>query len=92
MALSRATRNLMRGEDVQIVKRKQAPVRYAEGGSVGDKWMQEAFDKHPKGSLHRQMGVPQDKKIPTPALQKATRSDSTLERKRANLALRGRGL
>jgi len=63
--------------------------RHAGGGSV-DHWMQ---DVHPKkGALHKEMGIPEGKKIPTAALEKATHSGSGLESKRANLALRYRGL
>lgn len=62
---------------------------HAEGDSVGDHWMQ---DVHPKkGALHKQMGIPQGRKISTGSLEKATHAKSPLERKRANLALRYRG-
>jgi len=33
------------------------------------KWMQKAFKKHKKGSLHRQLGIPQDKTIPVKTLR-----------------------
>ena len=41
--------------------------------------------KHP-GALHRELGVPQGKKIPESALQKAMHSANPTERKRASLA------
>jgi len=34
------------------------------------KWIQKALKKHRKGSLHRQLKVPQDKKIPKALLTK----------------------
>lgn len=34
------------------------------------KWMAKAFEKHKEGSLHTQLGVPQDKKIPKSLLQR----------------------
>jgi len=33
-------------------------------------WMQKAFKGHKKGSLHRQLDIPQDKRIPTKKLVK----------------------
>lgn len=39
-----------------------------------------------KGALHKQLHVPEDKKIPEKKLEKATHSDNKLLRKRANLA------
>jgi len=62
---------------------------HAEGDSVGNHWMQNVHPK--KGALHKMMHIPQGKKIPTRALEKATHAKSPLERKRANLALRYRG-
>lgn len=62
--------------------------KFSEGGSV-DKWMQ---DVHPKkGALHKQLNIPEDKKIPTKTLEKAAHSSKPLLEKRANLALRYRG-
>lgn len=59
-----------------------------DGGSV-NMWMQ---DVHPKkGALHKALGIPSDKKIPTGLLEEETHSKSPLMRKRANLALRYRG-
>lgn len=34
------------------------------------KWMGKAFGKHKEGSLHQQLGVPQNKKIPKSLLQR----------------------
>ena len=39
-----------------------------------------------KGALHKQLGVPEGKKIPAKKLKKAEHSKSPLMRKRANLA------
>jgi hypothetical protein len=39
-----------------------------------------------KGALHRELGVPQGKKIPAKKLAAAARSKNPVERKRANLA------
>lgn len=39
-----------------------------------------------KGSLHRQLGVPEGEKIPAKKMNEALHSDNPLERKRANLA------
>ena len=39
-----------------------------------------------KGALHRELGVPEGKKIPERKLEKAAHSDDALLRKRANLA------
>lgn len=53
-----------------------------------DKWMQ---DVHPKkGALHKQLGIPADKKIPTSTLRSNAKKGGLLG-KRANLALRYRG-
>lgn len=41
--------------------------------------------KHP-GALHKELGVPQGKKIPAKKLQKALHSKNPTLRKRANLA------
>lgn len=47
--------------------------------------------KHP-GALHRELGVPKDKKIPQSKLTKALHSDNPKMRKQANLAKTLRGL
>jgi hypothetical protein len=103
MALSRALRDVLRKEnglrkkgmhsedevDINDNRRRQ---RYAKGGEVkNDHWMQEASEHSKKGALHRELDIPEDRKISTRRLEEATHSDSDLERKRANLALRYRG-
>jgi hypothetical protein len=47
-------------------------------------WIKGAI-KHP-GALHRQLGVPEGKKIPAAKLEAAAHSDNPLLRKRAALA------
>ena len=47
-------------------------------------WIKGAI-KHP-GALHRELGVPQGKKIPEAKLEKAEKSNNPTLRKRANLA------
>lgn len=47
-------------------------------------WMQNMDLK--KGALHKELGVPKDKKIPLSKLEKAKHSGSAKERKRATLA------
>lgn len=49
-----------------------------------DKWMQNVHPK--KGALHKQLGVPEGKKIPAKKLEKATHSKDPLLKKRAVLA------
>lgn len=48
------------------------------------KWIQKAI-KHP-GKLHRELGVPEGKKIPAKKLEKAANSKNPTLRKEANLA------
>jgi hypothetical protein len=48
------------------------------------KWIASAI-KH-KGALHKELGVPEGKKIPAKKLQKAEHSKNPTERKRAVLA------
>lgn len=50
------------------------------------KWIQKAINPATKGSLHKTLGIPQDKKIPEKKLEKAAHSKNALTRKRANLA------
>lgn len=45
-----------------------------------------------KGALHKELGVPEGKKIPTKKLAKAEHSKNPLERKRAVLAKTLKGL
>jgi hypothetical protein len=49
------------------------------------KWIAGAI-KH-KGALHKELGVPEGKKIPEKKLEKAEHSKNSIERKRANLAV-----
>ena len=51
---------------------------------MADKWIQGAI-KHP-GALHRELGVPEGKKIPEKKLARARRSKNPTLRRRANLA------
>lgn len=51
---------------------------------MAKKWIQGAI-KHP-GALHRELGVPEGKKIPASKLAKAAHSSNPTLRKRANLA------
>src|SRR5574337_327491 len=50
----------------------------------GRTWIKGAI-KHP-GALHKELGVPEGKKIPEKKLEKAEHSSNPVERKRANLA------
>lgn len=50
----------------------------------GKKWISSAIKK--PGSLHKTLGVPMDKKIPSGKLNSALHSRSPLTRERANLA------
>jgi hypothetical protein len=34
-----------------------------------EKWIQKTSSKHTKGALHKQLGIPQDKKIPKETLR-----------------------
>lgn len=38
------------------------------------KWIQHATKKRTKGALHRQLGIPQDKKIPKKKLRKIVKT------------------
>jgi len=49
------------------------------------KWIQKATAKH-KGALHRELGVPEGKKIPAKKIEKASHSKNKTLAKRANLA------
>jgi hypothetical protein len=49
-----------------------------------EKWIQGAI-KH-KGALHKELGVPEGKKIPQAKIKKAENSKNPTERKRAHLA------
>ena len=51
---------------------------------MAEKWIQKAKIK--KGALHRELGVPEGKKIPAKKLAKAAKSKNPKLRKRAELA------
>lgn len=51
---------------------------------MSDDWIAGAVGK--PGALHRQLGVPEDEKIPAKKLAKAEHSDNPTLAKRANLA------
>lgn len=57
---------------------------------AGDKWIQGMNMK--KGALHKELGVPEGKKIPEKKLVKAEHSKNPLEAKRAHLAVTLKGL
>jgi hypothetical protein len=50
-----------------------------------EKWIQKAINPANKGKLHKQLGVPQDKKIPAKKLAKAAEKGGKIG-KRARLA------
>lgn len=64
---------------------------YHEHTSHAAHWIAGAVSKH-KGALHRELGVPQGKKIPAKKLAKAEHSKNPKLRKRAELAETLRGL
>ena len=51
---------------------------------MAEQWIQKAKIK--KGALHKELGVPEGKKIPAKKLAKAAKSKNPTERKRAVLA------
>ena len=51
---------------------------------MSEHWIKGAI-KHP-GKLHRELGVPEGKKIPAKKLEKASHSKNTTLRREANLA------
>ena len=53
-------------------------------------WIQDAELK--KGALHKELGIPEDKKIPLKRLKKAEKSSNPLLAKRARLAETLRGM
>ena len=57
---------------------------------MAEKWIQKMHMK--KGALHKELGVPEGKKIPAKKLVKAEHSKNPLERKRANLAKTLKGM
>lgn len=54
---------------------------------MSEKWIQSALSKKgSKGKLHRELGVPEGKKIPAKKLAKAEHSKNPTIRREANLA------
>ena len=51
---------------------------------MSEKWIGKM--KMKKGALHRELGVPEDKKIPSKKLERAEHSKNPKEKKRAVLA------
>jgi len=51
---------------------------------MAEKWIQSMHMK--KGALHKELGVPQGKKIPEAKLEKAEKSKNPTLRRRADLA------
>lgn len=47
------------------------------------KWIKKAFPPETKGKLHRNLNIPEDKKIPEKRLEKATHSKNPTIRKEA---------
>lgn len=73
---------------MSFVGRVKEKIQEIESLEEKDKWMQ---DVHPKkGALHKQLDIPQGKKIATSTLHAAAKKGGLLG-KRANLALRYRG-
>lgn len=52
---------------------------------MAEKWIAKAVGKHP-GKLHRELGVPEGKKISSKKLTRAEHSKNPTIRKEANLA------
>ncbi len=52
----------------------------------GKKWIQKALPASSKGKLHRELGVPEGKKIPAKKMKKALKSENPRMRKQAVLA------
>jgi hypothetical protein len=76
-------------EDKKLIKKMIKPeaMKKADGGKV--KWIQKAIKN--KGALHKQLGVPEDKKIPERKLEKAAAKPGKLGQ-RARLAQTLRGM
>ena len=53
---------------------------------MSEKWIQKALPKSSKGKLHKELRVPEGKKIPEKKLKKAEHSKNPTTRKRAVLA------
>jgi hypothetical protein len=63
--------------------------QYKEGGKVAEKWIQKAIKK--PGALHKELGVPEGKKIPSSKLAAAAKKPGKVG-KRARLAETLKGL
>lgn len=59
--------------------------RHHKGIKMAEKWIQKAVGKHP-GKLHRELGVPEGKKIPAKKMAKAAKSKSPTIRKEVALS------
>ncbi len=53
---------------------------------MANKWIQKAIPKSRRGALHRELGVPEGKKIPAKKMAAAAKSKSPKIRKQVNLA------
>lgn len=53
---------------------------------MAENWIQKALPSSSKGKLHKNLGIPQGKKIPAKKLDKAKHSKSPSIRREANLA------
>lgn len=70
--------------DRKLIDKMVKPEARRERKSGGGNWIAGAI-KHP-GALHKELGVPEGKKIPEKKLKKAEHSDNPKEAKRARLA------
>jgi hypothetical protein len=61
-----------------MAKRKKSKKRW--------RWIQDALSKHKKGALHRQLGIPENQKIPVMLLRMAAKEPGLLGQ-RARFAL-----
>jgi len=82
-ALAKAGRE---GKDLDKVRDK-----YNKYDEAVDKSLSKAAKTVKKGALHKQEGIPQDKKIGTAKLKSLKKSGTPLEKKRANFALNIQG-
>jgi hypothetical protein len=53
---------------------------------MSEKWISKALPKTSKGKLHRELGVPEDEKIPAKKMAKAAKSKNPKIRKQVALA------
>jgi hypothetical protein len=59
---------------------------------MAEKWIAKALPKSSKGKLHRELGVPEGKKIPAKKMAKAAHSKSPKIRKEVVLAKTLKGM